>query len=654
MLVHDGPRDRHDVCSSYPAGPFWRCPMDNEFLKSEWNEWYKRRVPRALLLMAAGFALLFVRLFHVQVIQGTEFARMSQNNCIRLQTLPPPRGVIYDRAHVALVENRPSFDLFLVPADARPLGQVVTRLAAYLRVPENDIVVSLQSSDKRSPIKPVLIREDVDRDTLAVLESHRFELPGVSISVRSRRHYLKNNTAAHLVGYLGEVSAEELRSGRYPKNQPGDFVGKFGVEKEWESHLSGRHGGQQVEVDARGRVVRVLQTVHPVPGSNVYLTMDAGLQEKAEALLRDSVGAVVAMDPQSGDILAMVSSPSFDPNQFANGLTRKDWKTLCEDPFRPLENKVIQGEYPPGSVHKIVTALAGLEEKVIDPGKKVFCPGYYQYGDRVFRCWKKWGHGDVDLVGAIAESCDVYFYKVGEELGVDRLAWYAAACGLGTGTGAGIGKEAQGLVPNRAWKRSRMGSAWYGGETLSVAIGQGFNLVTPMQMVSLVSAVANGGDRFKPQVVRRIETSSGETVSQSVPEPVGKLPVSARNLAWIRKGLWEAVNGRKGTARQSRLEGFDLYGKTGTSQVVGRNVRGEFHSEATKVRSHRDHAWFIGYASGGGRSIAAAALVEHGEHGASAAAPIVAEIIRHYLESSHGGAVGGIAGQYPQRRDRGS
>ncbi len=376
-----------------------------------------------------------------------------------------------------------------------------------------------------------------------------------------------------------------------------------------------------------------MKTVDAQPGQNIYLTVDMNVQKTAEALLKGKAGAVAVMDPQTGQILALASSPSFDPNIFVDGMSHEQWDALVSNPLRPLENKAIQGEYPPGSTFKIVTAIAGLEEGVIDKNTTFFCPGYYKYGNRVYRCWKHTGHGEVNVIKALAESCDVFFYQVGQKLGIDRLSMYAAASGLGSPTRINLDHEASGLIPTSKWKKRRTGVDWQGGETLSVAIGQGYDLATPLQMLALISAVGNGGNIYKPLVLKSVRTPEGSVVLESKPQLVGKLPVSRQTLEIIREGLKEVVNNPKGTAWQSRIEGIDISGKTGTSQIVGRSS--ERNASKKESSNHYEpHAWFVAYAPSDNPKIAVSVIVEHGGHGSSAAAPIAKEIIKAYLDNT--------------------
>jgi penicillin-binding protein 2 len=429
---------------------------------------------------------------------------------------------------------------------------------------------------------------------------------------------------------LSEISPDELKSGSYPDCRSGDLIGKFGAEKVYENSLRGKRGGRQVEVNANGLVVRILKTVDAEPGHNVFLTIDQQLQHRTEELLDGIVGAAVALEPGTGQILALASSPSFDQNFFVGGITHEQWDLLISNPFRPMSNRAIQGEYPPGSTYKIITALAGLQEGVIDVRTRLNCPGHYRFGNRVYRCWKKGGHGKVDIIKAVEESCDVFFYQVGLGLGVDRLAWYAKAFGLGTPTGINLDQEAHGLIPTAAWKKKRTGVPWQEGETLSIAIGQGFNLATPLQMAVLAAAVANGGNRYRPMILNRIKMVDGQILQKNEPKLIGKLPVSLSNLDLVKLGLWKVVNGENGTARGSRLADIDISGKTGTSQVISRKDDEMLPEEDMPVHL-RAHAWFVAYAPSEKPMIAVAVVVEHGEHGSGAAAPIAKEMIKTYL-----------------------
>ena len=602
-----------------------------KYLQTADTDWYKQRLIRVMLCVAGAFFILLLRLFYLQVVQGQELRRLSENNCIRLQSTDASRGMIFDRNGILLVDNRPAFDLSIILKDAKPVDRTIEKLAKLIEVPVSELMKKIEHNKGILSYKPILLKQDIGRDVLAAVDVRKFDLPGIVVNVKPRRHYIKRQSAAHLIGYLSEISSDELKSGKHPECKGGDFIGKFGVEKIFERFLKGKRGGRQVEVNVMGQVVKVLKTVDALPGQNIYLTIDYILQKKAEALLQGAAGAVVAMDPETGDILVMASSPSFDQNAFVDGMSHKQWESLISNPLRPMANKAVQGEYPPASTFKIVTAIAGLEEGVIDENTTMHCPGYYKYGNRIYRCWRRGGHGSVDIVKALSQSCDVFFYQVGQKLGIDPLAFYAKACGLGSATGINLDDEAEGLIPTSAWKKRRTGISWQGGETLSVAIGQGFDLSTPLQMLVLTSALANGGTRYKPLILKSVKTVDGDIVIQSKRQIIGRLPAGKKTLAIVKKGLWEVVNSPKGTGRIAHIKGIDISGKTGTAQVVGRT--NDPHLSEKDIPDHfKDHAWFVSYAPSVDPQIAVAVLVEHGGHGSTAAAPIAREIIRTYLE----------------------
>jgi penicillin-binding protein 2 len=602
-----------------------------KYLKTADTDWYKQRLIRVMLCVSGAFFILLIRLFYLQVIQGQELRRFSENNCIRLQSTDASRGMIFDRNGILLVDNRPAFDLSIILKDAKPVDRTIEKLAKLIEVPASELMRKIGQNKGVSSYKPILLKQDIGRDALAAVEVRKFDLPGVVVDVKPRRHYIKRQSAAHLIGYLSEINSDELKSGKYPECKGGDFIGKFGVEKVFERFLKGKRGGQQVEVNVVGQVVKVLKTVDALPGQNIYLTIDYILQKKAEELLEGIAGAVVAMDPETGNILVMASSPSFDQNAFVDGMSYKQWESLISNPLRPMENKAVQGEYPPASTFKIVTAIAGLEEGVIDENTIMHCPGYYKYGNRIYRCWRRGGHGSVNIVKALSESCDVFFYQVGQKLGIDRLAFYAKACGLGSATGISLDDEAKGLIPTSSWKKRRTGVSWQGGETLSVAIGQGYNLSTPLQMLVLTSALANGGTRYKPLILKSVRTADGNILIQSKRQVMGRLPAGKNTLSIVKKGLREVVNSPKGTGWIAHIKGMDISGKTGTAQVVGRDS--DSHLSEKDIPDHfKAHAWFVSYAPSVDPQIAVAVFVEHGGHGSTAAAPIAREIIKIYLE----------------------
>lgn len=597
------------------------------------RDWIKQRLMMASFCFLMAFALLFLRMVYLQLIKGEEYRRLSQSNCVRLKSIKSSRGLIYDRNNNLLVDNRPSFDLKIVREDAGPVGPILERLADLINVPVEELKESMEKNGRVAVYRPILLKKGISRDQLAVLESHKFDLPGVVIDVEPTRHYIFPGTASHLLGYLGQINRDELASGKYPNVRSGDAIGRYGVEKQFETFLQGKRGGRQVEVDVSGRVIKVLKTVPPVSGNDLYLTIDLELQQAAEELLAGEDGSVVAIDPNNGNVLAMASTPGFNQNDFIGGISNKKWRALMDDPGRPMTNKAIQAEYPPASTYKLVTAIAALEEKLIDRNSTAYCNGYYKFGNRRYQCWNRHGHGEVNVVDSLEESCDVFYYQIGEKISVDTLADYARGCGLGQATGIALAHERRGLIPTAAWKKKRFKEAWQGGETLSISIGQGFNLVTPLQMAVFTAAVANGGTLYRPHIVNNIQSDDGTVLKENEPEIVGNLPASKETLALVKKGLFKVVQGDRGTARRIRIKGVDIAGKTGTAQVFSRKKGEKFENEKL-ARKFQDHAWFVAYAPAENPQIAISVIVEHGAHGSTAAAPVAGKLIRQYLKVS--------------------
>jgi len=598
--------------------------------KNSDREWIKHRYIGAGLCLVFIFGVLFLRLVYLQMIRGEEYRRLSMTNCVRLKSIKSSRGLIYDRNRNLLVDNRPAFDLTIVLEDAKPLKKTLERLAELTGDSYEELTATIKKAGRAAFYKPLVLKRDITRDLLAVIEAHQFDLPGIHIDIEPTRNYIHKKTAAHLIGYLGQINKKELASGKFPNVRSGDSIGRYGVEKSFEPDLQGKRGGHQVEVDVNGRVIKILKTVEPISGKDLVLTMDLSLQQKAENLLGENDGAVVALDPSNGDVLIMASSPSFDQNDFIGGISSKKWQVLRDDPGRPMNNKAIQAEYPPASTYKTITALAGLEEKVIDRNSTFFCPGFYKFGNRRYHCWNKYGHGNLNVVDSIAQSCDVFFYQTGEKLGVDALARYAHGSGLGRLTGIRLAHERPGLIPTSAWKKKRFKEPWQAGETLSISIGQGFNLVTPLQMAVFISAIGNNGTLYRPRLVKFVQDAKGQVIRGIEPEITGGLPASKKNLAIVRQGLLEVVHGNRGTARRIRLPGIQIAGKTGTAQVFSRKAGEKFNNKKLR-RTLQDHAWFVCYAPAQDPKIAIAVIIEHGEHGSSAAAPVAKELIHAYL-----------------------
>ena len=594
-------------------------------LNTQKMEDFKGRYKYFVAFVGLAFFLIFIRLWSLHIIKGSELRQLSENNRIRLLENSADRGMLLDRKGHVLAHNRPSFEVYLVPEDVRANPEVLVKIAELLNMTQEEIEEKIRAQRRGAPFRPVKIKSDIDWNELAILESNRVHLPGLLVDVRPRRAYDYGDLASHLIGYLGEVDENELN----PPYRMGALIGKYGVEYQWESDLRGVDGGRQIEVDALGREVRPLGVVEPFPGNNLFLTIDLDLQKTAEEAYKDKNGALIAMDPKTGHILAMVSKPSFEP--FARNVSPEEWKALRENPYHPLTNKGIQGQYPAGSVFKIITAIAGLESGVITPSTQFHCAGAFPYGNRDFRCWKQGGHGNLSLHRAIVESCDIYFYQVGLKVGVDLIAHYANAFGLGKLTGISLPHEKPGSVPSSSWKKKRFGVPWYSGETLSFSVGQGYLLTTPLQLLMLISGVANGGKLPLPQVVEKVEDIYGNTLKEYPPEESGRVNVSQKTLEVIQGALKGAVNEPHGTGSACLLKEVKVAGKTGTAQVIALPEdfkRGEINRIPLKFR---DHAWFVAYAPVEDPKISVVVLVEHGGFGASAAAPIAKKVIEQYL-----------------------
>lgn len=590
-----------------------------------------RQVRIAALIVLIAFAVLIIRLWYLQIVKGSYYRAKSEYNRIRLEDVAPFRGVIFDRNGKILVKNRPSYNLYIIPEEVQDSQELLKRLADLGEIDPNIAAEKLAAGAKRSPFKPVCIKTDISRDQLAKIETHIYDLAGVMIKVKPQRYYCYGELAAHLLGYLGEISEEQLKSGRFRENKAGDMVGKTGIERRWQKDLNGRRGGAQVEVDAAGRRIRLISRKPPVSGYDIGLTIDKKLQLEAEKVLSGKHGAIVAMDPMTGEVLAMASNPSYDPNVFIKGMDRATWRRMSLSTDYPMQNRALTGQYPPGSLFKIVVALAGLQEGVVTPEDEFYCSGVFRLGNYRYRCWKRYGHGKVNLRRALVESCDVYFYNLGKKLGVDKIAFYARMLGLGKPTGIGLENEKAGLIPTSQWKKERWGVPWQTGETISTAIGQSFVLVTPIQMARLISTVFNGGIVYVPQLTRWIKKSNGETIFEMTPKAERKLDIKAEYLDGVKRALKGVVNAPHGTGSKARLKGVLVAGKTGTAQVVSMGVNSDDKNEKDIPWKARDHAWFVAVAPVEDPKIAVSVLIEHGGHGGSAAAPIAKDLIKTYL-----------------------
>lgn len=609
----------------------------SSFLRGGSDVFFGQRVRAAMGAVACIFVLFLLRLFNLQILHGEEHRLRSLRNSIRSIRLEAPRGEVLDREGRVLATTRVAFHLDLIPSELREPDRTFAALGQLLALDPGTLRERLGSPRGRRRFQPVRLVADLSWPELARVESHAFKLPGVLTEIRPRRHYPQGFLAAHLLGTIGEIDADQLHDPRLAGYEAGDLIGQSGVETLLESQLHGRAGGRNVVVDVDGREVEVVDEVEPRPGRDVVLTLDLDLQRVAEEAFREGVegegpkaGALVALDPRTGEVLALASLPAFDPNDFAGQLDPEAWRALTGDPHRPLQNRALAGQYPPGSTYKPFIAAAALEAGVRNPEELTFCPGSFRLGRRTYRCWKRAGHGPVNLHDALVRSCDVYFYETGLALGIDRLAEVLESFGFGHPSGISLPGEQPGLVPTASWKERRFAEPWLKGETVSAAIGQGFHLVTPLQLAVGYAALANGGRVLRPRVVRGLEGPQGLRMRPG-PELSGRVAVRAEHLERIRDALGGVVSERSGTGGRARVPGVSVAGKTGTAQVV-RLEHTEGMDEETVPRQLRDHAWFAAFAPVEDAEIVVAVIVEHAGHGGSTAAPIAQRVLARYFE----------------------
>jgi len=604
-------------------------------LDSLYDKKLQSRIGIAYFILMLVFGLLGLRLWYLQIIEGGSYRKLSEDNRIRIQKISAPRGLILDSGGSVLAGNRPSFDLCLVPQDVRQPEAVLGRLADLLGLDLSRLNQRVKRSKGRPPFEPVKLKTAVSRDVLGLVLTHRLDLPGIIVEAIPVRSYPQELLACHLLGHLGEISPRELALPAFFPYKMGEFIGKYGIEQIMELYLKGTDGGLQTEVDAVGYKINITGQIDPVPAHNAVLTISAALQKTAEEALVGRPGAIVAVDPESGRVLAMASGPAFNPNLFSRGISSQSWKGLANNPEHPLMNRCIQGTHPPGSTYKLVTAAAALEEGLVKPDSLFFCGGSFRCGNRAYRCWKKSGHGQVDLKKGLAESCDVYFYNLGSLLGPDLLAKYAGSFGFGTPTGIDLKDEKGGLIPTSAWYKKRYGIPWQAGESLSVAIGQGANLVTPLQLVMAYASLANGGTLYTPFCVDKIVSVGGDVIKGFAPTAKRTLPLSAENTSLLKECFSMVVNSPHGTGGRARLPNIEVAGKTGTAQVVALSRE----DRAVQSRSFKDHAWFVAFAPKDRPRIAVVVFVEHGGHGGSAAAPLAKKVLSKFFELEEGGHV---------------
>jgi penicillin-binding protein 2 len=579
-----------------------------------------------------AFSMLAVAFWIFQVAQHAKFREMASNNHLRTLALRAPRGALFDRHGAILVENRLAFNVSLVRDHAKDVDVSIRRAADALRVPEEHLRALVNQHRHEPKFRPIVLVDDATIAQVAAVAARKLELPELIVEQVPIRHYPEQALAAHLFGYVGEVTDAQLARTEYTGLTPGAIVGQAGLEQIYNALLMGRDGARHVVVNSLGREIETVGEMAPVEGRRLQLTIDADLQHAAEEGFEATGfwGSAVVLDPRTGEVLAFTSLPAYDPNAFAGGIERGAWTALNTDRLRPLQNRAIQGRYSPGSTFKIAVAVAGLEEGVITPEHKVFCPGGAYFYGRYFRCHLAGGHGYMDMRHALEKSCNVYFYTVGNMLGIDRIHKWATALGLGVETGIDLPNEVEGIMPSTEWKLARTGEKWYAGETISVSIGQGQVSVTPISLAVMMATIANGGTRYAPHLLKAVDEGHGW---QAVPAPSAlETPLKPSTVRAIHDGLWMAVNGA-GTAARGRIPGRDVSGKTGTAQVI--SIQGRKAAAGRTEKDLRDHGWFVFFAPRDNPELAGVIFAEHAEHG-YLGAPIAKHIMETYFAKQEG------------------
>lgn len=600
---------------------------------------YRTFTRRAALFGIGQAALLTgvaARLYYLQVLESRQYQVLADENRINLRLLAPPRGRILDRFGVEIASNRQNYRVLIIREQTDNVERTLAKLGEVIQIDDWQRARIVREIERKRKFVPVVVADNLTWDDFARINLHSPDLPGIQLDVGETRDYPLGEMTAHVAGYVAAVSERDLRENPDTPllELPGFRIGKNGLERTYDIHLRGKAGDSRVEVNAYGRVIRELARRDGQPGGDLVLTLDAALQRFAFERMADQSGAGVVMDIFTGDVLALVSVPSFDPNAFNVGINADYWKSLNSDRKKPLTNKAVGAEYPPGSTYKMVVAMAALQLGAIGQDHRVFCPGHMEFGGNTFHCWKKGGHGTLGLVQAIEQSCDVFFYDIARRMDVDKWADIAQRFGLGKATGVGIPGERNGIVPTSFWKRALRGEPWYPGENLSIGIGQGYMLATPLQLCVMAARIANGGYAVEPRVVRQSgEFEDGADIRSAADARLQPLGFPAQALKLVQAGMVGVTNNPSGgTAFSARIKEpeFAMAGKTGTSQVrrITKQDREQgLHKRKDIPWEHRDHALFVAYAPVGNPRYAACVVIEHGESGAKAAAPIARDIL---------------------------
>ena len=595
---------------------------------------FKERAVLSSIFVAGIFILLIIRLFDLQITNFSHYQTLSDDNRVRVLPIAPTRGLILDRNGEILADNTPNYQLVVTPAQVKNMSELIESLDEFIEIQEHELerfhkTIKRQQSFQQTPLKLNLTEQEVAK---FAVNQHRYA--GVEIAAHSTRYYPQKNSFAHALGYVGRINEKELAKLDKQNYQGSSHVGKLGIEKRYENDLHGVVGYQHVEINAQGRSLRVLKIQPSSPGIDIQLSLIARLQEVAQDALGDENGAIVAIDPRNGDVLAFVSQPNYDPNAFVNGIGQIAYASLRDNKHRPLFNRALIGQYPPGSTVKPVVALAGLQYGVTWPEKTMYAGPYFQLPGkaRKYRDWKKGGHGVVNMTSAIAQSCDVYFYQLGDDLGIDRMHEFLTQFGLGSKTNLDTVGEVKGLMPSRSWKQSSRGQPWYPGETIITGIGQGYMLTTPLQLAVMTAYIANRGKMYQPRFVRATRNAGTFKFEARQPIPMSEVKVDNESY-WlaIEKAMMDVVHAPNGTARRIGQDvEYQIAGKTGTAQVFG-IAQDEEYDKDTVPKHLQDHALFIAFAPAEDPIIALAVVVENGGSGSSAAAPVARKILDAYL-----------------------
>ncbi|MFK7607421.1 MULTISPECIES: penicillin-binding protein 2 [unclassified Pseudomonas] len=595
----------------------------------------RRRVVVGACVVVGLICVLIARLYFLQVVQYEYHSTLSENNRVHVQPIPPTRGLIFDRNGVVIADNRPSFSLSMTRERSGDWSQVLDTIVQVLELtPDDRALFEKRMKQGRRPFEPVPILFELNEEQIARIAVNQFRLPGVEVVAQLVRHYPQGAHFAHSVGYMGRINEKELKT-LDPVNYSGTHhIGKTGIERFYEAELHGQVGYEEVETNARGRVLRVLKRTDPIPGKDIVLSLDIKLQEAAEEALAGRRGAVVALNPMTGEVLAMVSQPSFDPNLFVTGISFKAYAELRDSIDRPLFNRILRGLYPPGSTIKPAVAIAGLDSGVITAGSRVYDPGYYQLPnyDHKYRNWNRTGDGYVDLDTAIMRSNDTYFYDLAHKLGIDRLSTYMNQFGIGQKVSLDMFEESAGLMPSRDWKRATRRQAWFPGETLILGIGQGYMQSTPLQLAQATALIASKGKWIRPHLAKTIEG-----VPPVDPNPMPDIVLrDPSNWAKVNHGMQQVVHGARGTARVAGVGAqYLIAGKSGTAQVVAIK-QGEKYDRSKVQERHRDHALFVGFAPANNPQIAVSVMIENGEAGSRVASPVVRKVMDAWLLDAEG------------------